>query len=164
MEITSWNDLWDESLRNQILLIDGAREVIGMGLNSLGYSLNETDPERLLEAQRKLFELVPNVRAIVGDEIKMLLSTEEAAVGLVWSGEAAAIMDENPNLEYVVPVEGSNIWFDNMVIPTTAKNVEAAHKFINFMLDPENAAQKRSTSVIPHPIGGHGIPAGGDYQ
>ena len=141
MEITSWNDLWDESLHNQILLIDGAREVIGMGLNSLGYSLNETDPERLLQAQDKLFELVPNVRAIVGDEIKMLLSTEEAAVGLVWSGEAAGIMDENPNLEYVIPVEGSNIWFDNMVIPTTAKNVEAAHKFINFMLNPENAAQ-----------------------
>ena len=140
-QIASWNDLWDDSLRNEILLIDGAREVIGMGLNSLGYSLNETDPERLLEAQRKLFELVPNVRAIVGDEIKMLLSTEEAGVGLVWSGEAAGIMDENPNLEYVIPAEGSNIWFDNMVIPTTAKNVEGAHKFINFMLDPENAAQ-----------------------
>ncbi|HHV94068.1 MAG TPA: ABC transporter substrate-binding protein [Firmicutes bacterium] len=140
-EITSWNDLWDESLRNQILLVDGAREVIGMALNSLGYSLNETDPEKLLEAQQKLFDLVPNVRAIVGDEIKMLLSTEEAAVGIVWSGEAGAILDENPNLDYVIPTEGSNIWFDNMVIPVTARNVEAAHKFINFMLDPENAAQ-----------------------
>ena len=64
--IESWNDLWDEDLRNQILLVDSAREVLGMALDSLGYSLNETDTARLLEAQSRLFELVPNIRAIVG--------------------------------------------------------------------------------------------------
>ncbi|MCM3569714.1 PotD/PotF family extracellular solute-binding protein [Neobacillus mesonae] len=140
-KITSWNDLWDPDLKNQILLIDGAREVMGMGLNSLGYSLNDTNRKHLLEAKAKLDRLTPNVKAIVGDEIKMLMANEEASIGLVWSGDASEIMYENENLDYVVPKEGSNLWFDNMVIPKTAKNIDAAHQFINFMLDPKVAAQ-----------------------
>src|SRR5690554_3510442 len=122
VELTSWNDLWDPQFKNQILLIDGAREVMGMGLNSLGYSLNDTNLDHLLEAKAKLDELTPNVKAIVGDEIKMLIANEEAAIGVVWSGDAADMMWENENLDYVVPSEGSNLWFDNMVIPKTAKN------------------------------------------
>ncbi|MBO0959723.1 ABC transporter substrate-binding protein [Neobacillus sp. MM2021_6] len=140
-KITSWNDLWDPALRNEILLIDGAREVMGMSLNSLGYSLNDTKRAHLIAAKEKLDTITPNVKAIVGDEIKMLLANEEASVGLVWSGDASEIMSENEDLNYVVPKEGSNLWFDNMVIPKTAKNIEAAHKFINFMLDPKIAAQ-----------------------
>jgi spermidine/putrescine transport system substrate-binding protein len=140
-KITSWNDLWDKDLRNQILLVDGAREVIGMGLNSLHYSLNDTNKAHLQEAKRKLDKLTPNIKAIVGDEIKMLIANEEAAVGVVWSGDAAEMISENEKLDYVVPKEGSNLWFDNMVIPKTAKNIDGAHKFINFMLDPKNAAQ-----------------------
>ncbi|MHC0036335.1 ABC transporter substrate-binding protein [Pseudoneobacillus sp. C159] len=139
--ITSWNDLWDPDLKNEIFLIDGAREVIGMGLNSLGYSLNDTDPDHLQEAKERLNALTPNVKAIVGDEARVLLENNEAAIGLVWSGVASEIMYENEDLEYVVPIEGSNLWFDNMVIPKTAKNVEAAHQFINFILDAEVAAQ-----------------------
>lgn len=141
VELTSWNDLWDPAFKNEILLIDGAREVIGMGLNSLGYSLNDTNEEHLREAKEKLDSLTPNIKAIVGDEIKMLIANEEASIGLVWSGDAADMMWENENLDYVVPSEGSNLWFDNMVIPKTAKNVEAAHQFINFMLDPEVSSQ-----------------------
>ncbi|MGJ7909662.1 ABC transporter substrate-binding protein [Neobacillus sp. LXY-1] len=140
-KIASWEDLWDPDLKNQILLIDGAREVMGVGLNSLGYSLNDTNRNHLIEAQKKLETLMPNVKAIVGDEIKILLANEEAAVGLTWSGEASEAISNNENLDYVVPKEGSNLWFDNMVIPKTAKNIEGAHQFINFMLDPKNAAK-----------------------
>ncbi|RLQ93209.1 ABC transporter substrate-binding protein [Falsibacillus albus] len=164
-KITSWNDLWDKNLKNQILLVDGAREVMGMGLNSLGYSLNDTNEQHLQQAKRKLDTLMPNVKAIVGDEIKMLLANEEAAVGVVWSGDAAEIMDENDKLDYVLPKEGTNLWFDNMVIPKTAKNVEGAHKFINFMLDPKHAAQnaeyvgystpnKKALAYLPKDISG----------
>ncbi|AKG36709.1 ABC transporter substrate-binding protein [Paenibacillus durus] len=137
----SWNDLWDSRLKNNILLLDGAREVMGMALNSLHHSLNDTSEDHLQEALKKLNTLSPNVKAIVGDEIKMLLANEEAAVGLVWSGDAAEIMDENDKLNYVVPEEGSNVWADNLVIPRSAANVEGAYKFINFMLRPEVAAQ-----------------------
>jgi len=141
IDINSWSDLWDPRLKNEILLIDGAREVMGMGLNSLGYSLNDVNQDHLKEAKKKLDSLMPNVKAIVGDESRMLLENEEASIGLVWSGVASEIMAENEDLEYVVPEEGSNLWFDNMVIPKTAKNVDAAHQFINFMLDAEVAAQ-----------------------
>lgn len=139
-KITSWKDLWKEDFKNDILLVDGAREVMGFGLNTLGYSLNDTDKAHLREAKEMLDTLTPNIKAIVGDEIKMLMANEEAAVGVVWSGDASEIMYENDKLDYVVPKEGSNLWFDNIVIPKTAKNLEGAHAFINFMLDPENAA------------------------
>ncbi|SDC32317.1 spermidine/putrescine transport system substrate-binding protein [Terribacillus halophilus] len=141
MTFDSWADLWDPSLENKIVLIDGAREIMGMGLNSLYYSLNDTDPDHLQEAYDKLVSLKPNVRALLGDENKLLMASGEVSIGITWSGDASEIMSENEDLDYVVPEEGSNLWFDNMVIPKTAKNVDAAHKFINFMLDPKIAAQ-----------------------
>ncbi|MFC0300289.1 PotD/PotF family extracellular solute-binding protein [Virgibacillus soli] len=140
-EFDSWNDLWDKDLKNQILLIDGAREIIGMGLNSLGYSLNDTNKAHLQETLEKLETLTPNVKAVVGDENKLLMQNNEAAIAVIWSGDAADIMGENEDVDYVVPKEGSNLWFDNFVIPKTAKNVDAAYKFINFMLDPKVSAQ-----------------------
>ncbi|MGN7456055.1 ABC transporter substrate-binding protein [Paenibacillus pasadenensis] len=137
----SWDDLWDPRLGNGLMLVDGAREVIGFGLNSLGYSLNDTNEAHLQEALAKLQKLTPNVKAIVGDEIKMLLANEEATAGVVWSGDAAEIMDENDKLDYVIPKEGSNVWFDNMVIPRTARNLDGAYRFMDFMLEPEHAAR-----------------------
>lgn len=114
---------------------------MGMGLNSLHYSLNDKNRDHLVEAKQKLDSLTPNIKAIVGDEIRMLMENDEAGIGVVWSGTAQELMWEKDNLEYVLPEEGSNLWFDNMVIPKTAKNPEAAHQFMNFILDPENAAQ-----------------------
>ena len=85
--------------------------------------------------------LTPNVKAIVADEMKMYMEQDEAAVGVTYSGDAREMMSVNHHLHYVVPSEGSNIWFDNMVIPRAAKNKAAAYAFINFMLEPANAAQ-----------------------
>ncbi|UJF25879.1 PotD/PotF family extracellular solute-binding protein [Planococcus sp. 107-1] len=137
----SWDDLWDPTLKQEVILVDSAREVIGMGLNSLGYSLNSTDVSELREATDKLKTLGPNTKAIIGDEIVEMMRREEAAVALTWSGQAADMMWINENIDYSVPEEGSNLWFDNMVIPKTSSNVEGAHAFINFMLDAEVAAQ-----------------------
>jgi len=137
----SWDALWNPSLEGQVLLVDGAREVIGMGLNSLGYSLNSTNEAELNEALEKLNKLTPNVKAIIGDEVTQLMINEEAAVAVTFSGQAADMMWENEDLDFAVPEEGSNLWFDNMVIPKTSANVEGAHAFINFMLDAEVAAQ-----------------------
>ncbi|MBT2570341.1 ABC transporter substrate-binding protein [Planococcus sp. ISL-110] len=137
----SWDDLWNPTLEQEVILVDSAREVIGMGLNSLGYSLNSTDLGELREATDKLKTMGPNVKAIIGDEIVEMMRREEAAVAVTWSGQAADMMWINEDIDYVVPKEGSNLWFDNMIIPKTAGNVEGAHAFINFMLDPEVAAQ-----------------------
>lgn len=136
-----WNDLWDPSLKGKVVLVDSAREVMGVGLNSMGKSLNSIDSNELNAATNKLIKMAPNVKAIIGDEVTQLMINEDAAVALTWSGQAADMMYENEHLTYAVPSAGSNLWFDNMVIPRTSKNLKGAHEFINFMLDPKNAAQ-----------------------
>ncbi|MBA5729755.1 ABC transporter substrate-binding protein [Aerococcaceae bacterium INB8] len=140
-EVQQWNDLWNPKFRNNIMIYDGAREVLGVGLQSLGYSLNETDSTRLREATNKMKTLMPNILALVADEMKMHLGNEEAMIGVTFSGEASMAIWENPELAYVLPEEGSNLWFDNIVIPHNAQNVEGAHALIDFLLRPEVAAK-----------------------
>ncbi|ARJ51541.1 ABC transporter substrate-binding protein [Staphylococcus lutrae] len=137
IDFTSWNVLKNPRLKNDILLVDGAREVMGLALNSLGYSLNDRHSEHLAQAEQQLKSIAPNIRGVVGDEIGMMLQQHEASVAVIWSGSAAPVFQDDERFDYVVPKEGSNLWFDNMVIPKTAQNVEGAHRFINFMLDPK---------------------------
>ncbi|MDU2016510.1 MAG: spermidine/putrescine ABC transporter substrate-binding protein, partial [Staphylococcus epidermidis] len=137
----SWEDLYHSQFKNDILLVDGAREIIGMGLNKLGYSLNDKNPTHIYQAEKDLHNLAPQVRGIVGDEITMMLQQNEGHVAVVWSGVAAPLVQENTRYNYVIPKEGSNLWFDNMVIPKTAQNKEGAYKFMNFLLDAQNSAQ-----------------------
>lgn len=139
--ITKWDDLWDKKFKNNILLVDSARDVMGFSLVSLGYSMNTSSSLQLHLAKTKLDGLGHNVKAIISDELKMYMIQDAAAVGVTWSGEASEMLAENPHLHYVVPSQGSNLWFDNFVIPKTAKHIDAAYKFIDFMLDPKNAAQ-----------------------
>ncbi|WEV61218.1 ABC transporter substrate-binding protein [Streptococcaceae bacterium ESL0729] len=138
---SSWNDLWSSDYKDNLMLVDGAREIIGMALNAQGDSLNSTDMTQIDQATKHLEELTPNVKAIVADEIKQYMIGEEAMAAVTFSGEAVEMIGENENLHYVVPQEGSNLWFDNMVIPKTSANKKAAYDFLNFMLRPENAAQ-----------------------
>lgn len=140
-DIQSWNDLWDPQFDSSIMIYDGAREVMGIGLQSMGYSLNEADDAILVAAADKMKALMPNVIALVADEIKMHIAQEEAPIGITFSGEAAAAMWDNEDLNYYVPEEGSNIWFDNLVIPANAKNVEGAHALLDFLMRPDVAAQ-----------------------
>ena len=139
--ITNWNDLWKKQYHNKILLVDSARDIMGMSLASMGYSMNTTNSLRLHLAQTKLDGLGDNIKAIISDEMKMYMTQNEAAIGVTWSGEAHEMMENNSHLHYVVPNPSSNLWIDNFVIPKTAKNKKAAYKFINFMLEPKNAAR-----------------------
>lgn len=116
-----WSDLWREEYRNDIMMYDGAREVMGIGLNTLGYSLNEKDPKKLQEAVDKLYTLTPNIKALVADEMKGYMIQNNAAIGVTFSGEASQMLEANKDLRYVVPTEASNLWFDNIVIPKTVK-------------------------------------------
>jgi spermidine/putrescine transport system substrate-binding protein len=137
--VDSWEILWDEKYADQILMLDSQRDSIGITLKMLGYSLNTKNINELEEAKAKLMEQKPNVLAYVGDEVKDKMIGGEAALAVVWSGDAVYMKRENPDLEYVIPKEGSNIWFDSMVIPKTSKNKEAAELFINYLCDPEIA-------------------------
>ncbi len=131
--VDSWKILWDEKYSKQILMLDSQRDSIGITLKMLGYSLNTKNTQELEEAKDALIEQKPLVLAYVGDEVKDKMISGEAALAVVWSGDAVYMMRENPDLAYAIPEEGSNLWFDSMVIPKTSKNKELAEKFINFM-------------------------------
>lgn len=140
-DFDSWKNLWDKKFEGEILSFDGARETLGIGLLANNLSLNTTDPKKLVEIRNELIGFMGNVKAILADEIRMYMALEEANVGITFSGDASSAIESNENLSYAIPKEGSNIWFDTMVIPKTSKNQKAAYAFINFMLEPENAAQ-----------------------
>ena len=139
--IQTWNDLWKEDFKNKVLVLDGNREALGMALQSLGYSLNSKNEDELKAAEQKLKELKPNVRAVLNEEIKTMMKLEEAPIGMGYSGDAAAVAEENPNVQYILPKDGSAVWTDNFAIAHTAVNIDGAYAFINFMLRPENAAR-----------------------
>ena len=105
-----WADLWRPEYKNDIMMYDGAREVMGIGLNSLGYSLNSKDPQQLQESVDKLYTLMPNIKALVADEMKGYMIQNNAAIGVTFSGEARQMLDANEDLRYVVPSEASNLW------------------------------------------------------
>lgn len=137
--VTSWQILWDQKYSKQILMLDSQRDSIGITLKMLGFDMNTRDLDELEEAKQALIEQKPLVLAYVGDDVKDKMIAGEAALAVVWSGDAVYMKWENPDLEYALPEEGSNLWVDAMVIPKTSKNKAEAELFINFMCDPEIA-------------------------
>lgn len=140
--IDSWGAMWDTKYERNVLMMDSVRDSLGVTLCYLGYSLNTREQSELEAARDKLIEQRESgvLLAYGVDEIKDKMANDEAALGLVWSGDAITSMSINENLAYCVPKEGSNIWVDGMVIPKTTKNYEGAMKFINFMMRPDIAA------------------------
>lgn len=135
--VDSWDILWKEGYKGQILMLDSQRDSIAVALKKLGYSINSRNKKELEEAKTELLKQKPLVLAYVGDEVKDMMVGEEAALAVVWSGDAVAMMEENENLEYVIPKEGGNLWFDSMIIPKTSKHPKEAQAFINFMCRPD---------------------------
>lgn len=144
--VDSWDILWNEKYKKQILMYDSQRDSLAVALLKLGYSINTRDEKQLEEAKDELIEQKPLVLSYVGDQVIDMMISGEAAMAVVYSGDAVYCMEENENLNYVIPKEGSNIWVDGMVIPKTSQNKELAEKFINFMCDPEIA--KMNTEYV----------------
>lgn len=137
--VDSWDIIFDEKYSGNILMIDSVRDAFGIALEYLGYSLNSTDDAELEQAKLLLQEQYPLVQAYVVDQVRDKMIGKDAAVGVIYSGEAIYTQRENTDLEYVVPKEGSNLWIDGWVIPKSSKNKENAEAFINFMCKPEIA-------------------------
>ncbi len=135
----SWGVLFDEANADKIFMYDSSRDMLMVALKYLGYSLNTTNADELEEAKNLLIEQKPLVQAYLDDSIKDKMIGEEGSYAVVYSGDAVFMNMENENIGYVVPKEGSNLWIDSLVIPKDAKNSENAHKFINFIIDTENA-------------------------
>lgn len=131
-EIT-WDVLFGDKYQGQILMMDSVRDAMGASLKSMGYSLNTENPEEIEKAKEKLIDHKKIILAYGFDDIKDKMVAEEAAVALVYAGDALYAMNQNPDLAYAVPTEGSNLFFDSMVIPANSPHKKEAELFINFM-------------------------------
>jgi spermidine/putrescine transport system substrate-binding protein len=137
--ITSWASFWKPEFKNQLLLFDDMREVFAIALFRLGYSINETDPKHIEEAYRQLKALWPNIKLFSIEAEQNIYIDEDAYIGMGLNGEIYNSTFENPDLIYIYPKEGFEIWMDCMAIPIKAPNRDGALKFINFLLRPEIA-------------------------
>lgn len=147
--ITSWDDLWKLAPKyaDKILIVDSPPEGLGAALKYLGYSYNATDPKEIDAAVAKLIELKPYVRAFDSTYIAKM-ANEEVWITLGWNGDAFAANAQRKDagkaesIQYVIPKEGSELWEDDWCILKGAPHPNAAHAFINFVLEPQNQAKE----------------------
>ncbi len=132
--ITGYNDLLKEEYKNNVVLIDDQRIIIGMGLQASGFDMNETNEDKLKIGKEWLLKLKDNIKAYDSDSPKTFLITNEVDFGVMWNAEAIIAKDYNPNIEIIYPKEGFAISLDNYTIVKGAKNKENAYKFINYLL------------------------------
>ena len=132
--IAGYNDLLNEKYKNDIVLIDDQRIIIGSALMALGYDMNETDYTKLLEAEKWLLDLKKNIKAYDSDSPKTFFITDEVDIGVMWSAEAILAREKNKNIEIVYPSDGHAISMDNYVMLKGAKNKDNAYLFIDYLL------------------------------
>ncbi|MCR4763223.1 MAG: extracellular solute-binding protein [Lachnospiraceae bacterium] len=137
--VNSWDILWNPKYKGEILMQDSIRDAFMVALARRGYSINSVDPDEINTATADLIEQAPLVQAYVIDQVRDKMIGNEAALGVIYSGEAIYTRRENENLEYVIPDEGSNVWIDGWVISRDARNIENALAWIDFLCRPEIA-------------------------
>lgn len=150
-EITSYKDLYDPMFKNNLVVLDDVRSIVGDILAMLGYDQNTTDPKQLDEAKQWLIKLKPNIKAFDSDSPKTKLISGDVKAGIVWDAEGWLAHDANKDIKVVYPKEGMNLWQDNFVIPKDGPHYENALKFINFILRPEVSAEVSKTYPYGNP-------------
>ncbi|MGI5856030.1 MAG: ABC transporter substrate-binding protein [Candidatus Merdivicinus sp.] len=129
----SWNALWDARYDRKIFMFSNSRDAFGIALKLLGYSQNTTDEAQIREAADLLKKQKDVLQAYVMDEIFDKMEIGEGALAPYYAGDAVTMISENPDLAYVLPKEGSNVFIDAMCIPKGSPNKALAEKFINEM-------------------------------
>jgi spermidine/putrescine transport system substrate-binding protein len=140
-EVAQWSDLINEKYKNQLMFLDDSRETFSMALRLSGYSINDTNKEHVLNAYEKLKTLAPNIRLFNSDAVASLLIDEDATIGMAWNGDLYKAKRENPELEFVFPKDGFEIWVDNFALLKDAPHKENAYKFLNFLMRPDIAKE-----------------------
>jgi spermidine/putrescine transport system substrate-binding protein len=151
-DISTWDILWNEKYAKDILMFSNSRDAFGISLMRLGYSINTTDEKQLREAADELSKQKLLVQAYVMDEIFDKMGGGEAAIAPYYAGDAITMMADNPDLAFVVPKEGTNVFVDAVCIPRGAKNKAAAELYINFLCET-TVAQKNCEYIgysTPH--------------
>lgn len=132
-DVESWDILWNEKYANDIFMFSNSRDAFGIALKRLGYSFNTTDENELREAAQSLIDQKLLVQAYVADEIFDKMGGGEAALAPYYGGDAIVMINDNPDLAFAIPREGTNLFVDAMCVPIGAKNKEAAEMYMNFM-------------------------------
>ena len=138
--MTKWADLWNPKYKGEIITYDLPRLSLTVALQKLGYSINTRDMDQINEAKEELIKQKPLVYAYLTDEARDLVVQGDAAITVMYSGDALMMQKQNPYLKYVIPKEGMNLQVDSMAIPKGAKNKENAEAFINYFTDPKVAS------------------------
>lgn len=136
-QVKAWKDLWDPCYRNSLMLLDDMRESFSFALLSLGYSVNDENPEHIKQAYLRLKELLPNVRTFNSEGVSSLYLDGDAIIGNVWSGDIVIPQRLDEMIEYVYPVEGAVLWYDSFAILKNAPNADNAYRLIDFMMRPD---------------------------
>lgn len=147
-DITSYNDLLNSKYKNDIVLLEDQRIIIGMALNSFNYDMSETNKIKLDNAKDWLLKLRNNVKAYDSDSPKTFLITGETNIGVMWNAEAKLSQLENSDIKIVYPKEGHAISLDNYVIIKNSKNSDNAYLFIDYLLRSD--ISKRLTDEYPY--------------
>ncbi len=152
--ITSWTALLDEKYAGEIFMMDSMRDTLAIGLIMNGYSLNSDDADELEAAREWLLAQKDSdvVDGYILDQAKDMMAGNEAAMAVMYSGDALYAMEKNDSLAYVIPDEGSNVWVDGMCVPKASQNKEAAECFINFMCRPDIAQMNMEYIYYSSPI------------
>lgn len=151
---TSWRDFYDLAkgpYSKKVTVLDGAPECIGSTLVMLGHSYNSEDEGELNAAKAELLKLKPHILAITSTEYKQMCISGRAVMALGWNGDGAAVAAKKP-AEYIVADEGGEFWVDSYVIPTGAKNPDAAHAWIDYVYDPAHNALETEYTYYGSPV------------
>ncbi|MBQ8368531.1 MAG: spermidine/putrescine ABC transporter substrate-binding protein [Clostridia bacterium] len=141
IEINGYADLWDASLADRVGIISNYRVINGMALKVMGESYNTTDVDTIKAAGEHLTALAPNIRLIKDDNTQDDLLSGEIDAAVIYTSQVTMAKMTDPSLEVVFPEEGIGFGIMGMFIPSKAPNADAAHKFIEFILDPERGAK-----------------------
>lgn len=141
IDIQGYEDLWNPELKDSIVAMDDARNMIGITLKTMGKSFNETDPAVLEQAKEKLLQLKPNIRTLSMNNLQDVILSGEASVGYMFASQVVLAVQGNPELKVVYPKEGMGFGIDNIFVPAQAPNLDNAYAFINYVLDPEVGAK-----------------------
>ena len=136
-DIKSYNDVFQEKFSKNIVVLDDAREIVSWGFETLGVPINEVSDENLEKVKPVLSKWLPLVKVFDSDSPKTALLNGDVALGIVWGGEGAILLNENKKFKWVVPAEGAHLFVDSLAIPKTATHVKNAQLFMNYILRPD---------------------------
>lgn len=151
-DVTGWELLWNEKYAGKILMFDNSRDAFAIALKKLGYSMNTNNTDEIREAAEELSLQTPVIQAYVMDQIFDKMVEENAYIAPYYAGDFLTMSEDNEDLAFFIPPEGTNLFTDAMCVPATSKNREAAEMFINFMCEPVISAANSDMIWYSTPI------------